>query len=75
MNKNEKCVAEVGKDVGFEMVERSIGSFERDFTTGQFACCFNVRVHFVVEAAFEFCTLSSQFLWVGRDVLETRSGS
>ena len=33
--------------------------------------CLHVAVHLVVEAALQFGTHASQFLWVGRDILQT----
>lgn len=52
----------VGQGVGFEIIIRTVFCFELYFSAWQLLYGFDVGVSFVVQAAFQFGALSSQFL-------------
>ena len=50
----------------------AFGSFEINIGVGEIFECIEINIVFVIEAAFEFATLTGKFLWVWRELLYAR---
>ena len=59
----------VAQNVRLEEVEYTVFGFQFNFFGRQTFLCLYIAIYFVVEATFQFSTLSCQFLRIERDVL------